>query len=214
MLKAKLRVHNSELRNLSSKIEKGVSGHILNRMRSQAPKLESAVRTKLATMLWECATIQSCLPGGQLYAELGIEDSATRIRELITHWVNSVHVVVSGRRNPVLRLYGVKASYDDVLGEGLAMIDTKSGTWNWVEWLLTRGSDSILDYSFVQSFSDGKSLAPWSRTGTGAMLKRNGKQWSMPSEYVGTPTDNFILRILNSSEFISFLQQQMLKVIT
>ena len=89
----------------------------------------------------------------------------------------------------------IKADYSDLLSLNEAIFayssSKGSGVLQWLQWLLTEGSGTI-----VQGYDFSPSSSPASRTGGGLMVVGNG--WQMPQHLAGTQMDNFLMRALTN----------------
>lgn len=60
----------------------------------------------------------------------------------------------------------------------------------WLSWMLDTPYPTVQDHYYTRS----SKVRPYSRTNTGIMVENSFKNWDMPSQYAGSPTDNFITR--------------------
>jgi hypothetical protein len=137
------------------------------------------------------------LIGGKLRYELGVPDT-NLIYSIINIWINNINV----NNNPIKirgsQLIGgftinmIKSDYSDVLASSAAQIkDSSTGSIiPWLEWLLLRGGDIIVNNYEVQL---GPSIS--SRTG-GAIMVSSQKDWRVPPEFAGTSEDNWVYRAI------------------
>ena len=140
------------------------------------------------------------LLGGELQAELGVPDSATRLDYILQIWLNSLTV----SRKPVrisgssiaggFSIFMIREDWSDVLGSSAAQYVTIKGkSMPWLEWLLLAGDATIItDYTFSANIPRGFN----SRTGGGVMLEAPQRRWSVPRQHAGTAADNFVTRSL------------------
>jgi hypothetical protein len=143
----------------------------------------------------------SALIDGQLKAEFGLPDSVDRVSTIIDKWskvqFKYEKVVIKGSL-----LFGsfsfnmIKSDYSDVINLPVAsFITEKRSTLNWLEWLLLFGNQTIIkDYNVVLGSN------PRSRTGMAVMKGVNSGKWSVPTQYAGTPNDNWITRAIDSAD--------------
>ena len=104
-----------------------------------------------------------------------------------------------------LRISISREDFSDVLGliESTILVTSKKGAYElpWLEWLLHRGSEVIVfGYQFIPM------SVPYSRSGGGVMVKNEASFWRVPSEYAGTPGDNWITKLLKNN--ITFLSNE------
>lgn len=140
------------------------------------------------------------LTNGTLKLELGIPDPEQRIQELINIWINNIQIsyqkpkIVSAKIKSTISVRAIKADFRDVLGNDLAeVVDFNTGSViPWLEWLLLEGTSTLVkDYEV--SFGPN----PRSRTGYAIMVDSDSS-WSVPSQYAGTLSDNWITRAINN----------------
>jgi hypothetical protein len=143
--------------------------------------------------------------GGQLRAELGVVDSEAAMNRLVRDWLASTTVRVARPRllgkqflGSIVTIQSIQADYQDVLSKAYASYTTERGeVIPWLEWLLTRGSDTLIMNHMVWN-----PLEPTiaSRTGTNTIMKKSrGRGWGVPAEYAGVAEDNFATRAVAES---------------
>lgn len=157
------------------------------------------------------------LLGGELQAELGVPDSATRLDYILQIWLNSLTV----SRKPVrisgssitggFSIFMIREDWSDVLGSSSAQYVTAKGkVIPWLEWLLLAGDATIItDYTFSANVPQNFN----SRTGRGVMLEAPQRRWSVPRKYAGTAADNFVTRSLHGigEQIGSIMQKEVQK---
>lgn len=84
----------------------------------------------------------------------------------------------------------IKDGFSDMLSSSAASYTSEKGfPVPWLEWLLTRGNDSvIIGYRYLPKTS------PSSRTGYGIMIKGDSAIFRVPPEFAGTIENNWITR--------------------
>lgn len=138
------------------------------------------------------------LLGGKLQGELGVPDSASRLKSLLDIWLNEIEIVerpvriIGDRIVGGLRFSAVRRSLRDALNSSEATYTTASGeTIPWLQWLCVMG-DAVIIRDYAVDFSNTAN----SRTGLAIMVGDIGNNWFVPPEYSGTLDDNFITRAL------------------
>jgi hypothetical protein len=169
------------------------SANIIDRIRS---RVRDTVRFKI-----ENSQEYLAVTNGILRGELGIPDvgSIMRITDI---WVNNIEVTFTQTANSfgMFKIGIIQSDYSDVLSSPDASFDyvsgynnpygvLRSGTIEWLKWLLLEGTNVLVtSYDFVPS---GKG-----RTGMGTMVYSKAGSWTVPPEYAGIASDNFVLRAL------------------
>ena len=140
------------------------------------------------------------LTNGTLKLELGIPDPEQRVQELMNIWINNIQIsyqkpkIVSAKIKSNISVKAIKADFSDILGKDVAeIIDFNTGSViPWLEWLLLEGTSTLVkDYEVA--------FGPNSRSRTGyAIMIDSDSSWSVPSQYAGTLSDNWITRAISS----------------
>jgi hypothetical protein len=176
------------------------SRHVVKEVHSLLKRNETNINTGVRTrvqetmmeMLFDSPTVSS-LMGGSLQAQLGIVDPESKIIEVIDTWMNNIHVSTKAGGSPLLTIsIGILSQgYGDVLSLPASAYQSANGEMiEWLRWLLLEGDKTIVDYFFLP----GRRTK--SRTGLGIMVRKGGREWSIPPEFRGTETDNFATRAL------------------
>jgi hypothetical protein len=141
----------------------------------------------------------SSLISGNLKAEFGIPDSASRLQSILDFWKNISFSykntkITNGGLQAKIVLNMIKSNYSDVLAlDASSFVTEKRTRLNWLEWLLLFGKKTIVkDYSVVLGPS------PISRTGMALMRGVKNGKWSVPAEFSGTKNNNWITRAIDS----------------
>lgn len=178
-------------------------------LRQAAPKLERESRLEIVKAITQHPTYQSLLsndPDG-LRAHFGIEEYST-INRIVSIWVDSLTVEIDKiyaagtRLGGGFRVFAIDSSYQDVLSSDAASyvseITASRGLEpseiEWLRWLLLEGN-SIIVYGF--DIDTNLKIGDNSRTGLAVMrsakrLGLGGATWSVPFEYAGTESRNWI----------------------
>lgn len=149
-----------------------------------------------------------------LMGHFGFDDGGNKVDAIINKWVEGLHSQIflmksSGKLSAGVQIYGVSASYADVLGMpeaiqntnraygvGLLRIPTSYTTLlPWLRILLFDGTRSVLMTDHTITFYAKK--LDTSRSKQALMVKSKTKRWFIPEPFAGTASDNWILRVLN-----------------
>jgi len=139
------------------------------------------------------------LKGGKLKAELGLPDSID-IDELITFIASSVNIIKKTPKisdqgiNVGLKIEIFKQDAEPAISSDYAFVHDSMGGYSlpWLEWLLFKGTQSIVKNYRVQLSNSNRS-----RSGMAVMVQSPG-DWSVPSEFAGTENNNWITRALST----------------
>jgi hypothetical protein len=148
------------------------------------------------------------LKGGRLKAELGLPDSIN-IDELIDIIASSVYInkniskITNQGINVGLKIEIFKQDGEPAISSDYAFVYDNLGGYSlpWLEWLLFKGTQSIVKNYRVQFENNRRS-----RSGMAVMVE-SSSDWSVPSEFAGTSNNNWITRALSriDNELISII---------
>ena len=141
------------------------------------------------------------LKSGRLKYEFGLPQEVD-VDDIVSIISNSVNVnlfqskISSGGINIGIKIEVFERTGEPAINSPNAFVtDTKDGySLPWLEWLLLKGTAPIVNnYSVV--------LGPnkFSRTGMALMVQSN-KNWKVPSEFAGSPSNNWASRALDKIE--------------
>mgnify|MGYP003147915009 FL=1 len=156
--------------------------------------IKKRVQETVMDMLFASPAVSS-LMGGKLQAQLGVVAAESTMIEVIDTWMNNIHVSAKAGGSPLLTInIGVLTQgYGDVLSLPASVYQSAGGEMiEWLRWLLLEGDKTISDYFFLPGNRSK------SRTGLGIMVRKGGREWSIPPEFRGTETDNFATRALEN----------------
>ena len=137
-------------------------------------------------------------PPGGLRAEFGLSSPHAKLLAIIHRWIESVRVTVfpmiatpDGFRGGLL-LTAIQANFEDVMSLDEAIQISKGGNIPWLEWMLTRAGQAVVDgYNILI-----KPSIKASRSGNAIMVERP-RQYHVPDKpFAGTITDNWVTRIV------------------
>lgn len=143
------------------------------------------------------------LVNGQLKLELGIPDADNKIQRIIDIWINNTQVnykapkITNNQIKSSISVKMIKTNFSDVLDQPAAFIeDTIRGyELPWLQWLLLEGTAIIVDDYEVIIGPNSRS-----RTGYAIMTPSSSTGWSVPPEFAGTVTDNWITRAISKAK--------------
>jgi hypothetical protein len=139
------------------------------------------------------------LLSGDLKYEFGLPDSDSRINTILQFWkkINTEYKTVSIQNKKLVGGFVINMidkSYSDVLNLSVSSLTTEKGSvLNWLEWLLLFGNKTIIKDYTVEIGPN-----PRSRTGKAIMKGVQRSKWSVPSQFSGTPNNNWITRAIDS----------------
>jgi len=146
---------------------------------------------------------------GSLGADFGIRrgENAGRLDAILEIWLNSIQIqtkFVEKQRTflAFLRVYGINASFSSTKNLPEAITINKGEKLPWLDWLVLRGSSSVITGFKVEYGNYQKS-----RSGHAVMTPTG--QFSVQSKHSGTAKNNFITRALESA----FLEKEMQELI-
>jgi hypothetical protein len=186
-------IYKKILESLINDLDKYISSNI-NKVKTQLPNLIFLTITQSDTY--------RAIVSGDLRLELGILDPVSKVDGLLNIWskniaYNYTKPTIQGNKiKSNLTVQMIKSDFSDVLGSDYALVyDSVRGySLPWLEWLLLDGQKTIIkNYEVIIGPN------PRSRTGL-AVMSESSKSWSVPSEFAGTISDNWITRSIDSAE--------------
>jgi len=142
----------------------------------------------------------SSILNGQLKYEFGLPDSSSKLSGLLDIWSTNLNYaykkpnISNGRIVSSFSVSALRIDFSDVLYTDYAtMYDTLRGyRLPWLEWLVLEGNRTIIDNHEIV-FGPSR----YSRTGN-AIMKKSPQSWSVPSEFAGDISNNWITRALEN----------------
>ena len=208
---------------IKNKVITEIARKINNGLIIARPKIEYHVQEEFFEAMAFNDTYQALFdesPGG-LAGHFGLSQQAQyNIQKIIDVWLDSIKVTFTAnavnkknfRLSASIKIQGILGDYSDVLSLQEAKTLNISNRYPggqllpWLEWLLTRGDEGIIQY-FDILFGDFGSR---SRSGTAIMVFSENKVWSVPSQFSGTRGNNFILEVIAATLLSKDLQQKIL----
>ena len=175
------------------------------------PVIQNRISNLLRTAIETSQTIQS-LESGKLQVDFGLTDGAASAAtvDIVNAVVSSVNVFFQKSRrgktlgNLVIQIDPATVSAV-VQASPHGIYDSNGHQITWLNWLMTRGTQVIIDdFEVVSTDYDDKS-----RSGGGFMLPTNGV-FRVDPEFAGTPGDNFITKaiIANGPNIRRIIQEE------
>ena len=139
------------------------------------------------------------LKAGTLRAEFGIPDASV-VDQVIDVLVNTLEIdsdPIKIMRNGLSGGFILKMIKKDDIGgviytDFASVVDDTNGyVLPWLEWLLLKGNEII-----IQNYSVNYINSPRSRSGMALMIKSD-KAWRVPSNFSGTENNNWITRAIS-----------------
>lgn len=142
------------------------------------------------------------LMSGKLKAELGIPDSSV-IDRVIQALVDTLEITNNGVKTSSNGISGgfklTMIKSDDIGGviniDEASVVDDKGYSLPWLEWLLLKGNQNLVKNYTVKYTSSTRS-----RSGLAIMQPDDSFNWRVPSEFSGTPQNNWTTRAIDSVE--------------
>lgn len=129
---------------------------------------------------------------GLLTRDLGLLNPVGRMDDIITVIKQNIQTKFSQN---TLTVSLIRSGYKDILGVSAASYTSNRYNIPWLDWLLTRGDDVV-----VQEYNVKYGHFPQGRTGEALMFKVHGGAYRIPPQYSGISGDNFLTRALAGSE--------------
>lgn len=185
-------------------------------------KIEIAAITIFVAEMKASETYRSIL-NGDLEGEFGLANPQEALDSITTAISQAARFELVEQGNDIVFELGISASdFADALGADGASYDseTKKGTKpvDWLQWLLFRGSDKILDGYEIMYLSGKRVVGTPSRTGKALMVQRNyspfsiagrynykqGRQgpsssWHVPEQFAGRGSDNWLTEVADKA---------------
>lgn len=187
-------------------IQKAILDALLPEVSAFMNKTSNYIQSNIYPIIKESIVAQpeyDSLVNGQLRLELGVPDAALRIEDLINVWINNAVVeykppkIMNNKIKSSFTIKMIKANFSDVLSLNLANVDRSmvGASVPWLQWLLLDGTAIVVDNYEVYIGPHNRS-----RTGYAIMKASEDAGWSVPSEYAGTISDNWITRAIEASK--------------
>jgi hypothetical protein len=180
-------------------VNKALSEELNNNLKKNKDRALKQVKSLIPAWIEEQPEIQSILDQGvfgSLNAQFGfiVGTAPEAVSAIVSAVSESVFVEFGQVKSDLsggITFYFQPDTFSNLLSLPQASIPALTGPLPWLEWLLTRGSTTIVSgYSYNPDDSG--------RSGGGTM--RLGSAWRVPPQFAGTIEDNFISRALLNRE--------------
>lgn len=196
-----------QLAESDSEITRIVLQAIQDQLNKRLSSITSSLIPKIKTIVSDALRAEpeyASLTNGKLRYELGIENPSS-VDSIINKLVNTIEldnqsIKLSGRSlSGGFTLRMMKSDdLNGVIADSDAFVNDQRRGYQlpWLEWLLLRGNNTIVSNYQVKIGS-----SPYSRTGN-AIMVNSTSNWRVPTEFVGTSSNNWTTRAIASSESI------------
>lgn len=182
-------------RQIFEEIKKQISGAIL----ASKTSIVSEIKVLIVKSLMSEPEYQS-LKSGILRAELGIQDVST-VDDIVNKLSETVELVDSpitispkGGLKGGFKLVAVESeTISGLISDTNAFVndDIRGYKLPWLEWLLLKGGEKIIQNHEVEFGS-----SPYSRSGM-AIMKESSSSWRVPPQFAGSKSNNWTTRALS-----------------
>ena len=177
-----------------------MADHINDILNIAMPKITAEIKERVALSLKEEPEYQSLL-SGRLRAEFGLSDT-NMVDNIIDKLVSTIDVSRSRISYNKIGLVGgftiTMMKSDDMNGiiftDIASVINSDGQHLPWLQWLLLEGNKAI-----VKNFDVKMGSYPQSRSGMAIMVSSKD-HWRVPSEFVGTISNNWTTRAIDRIE--------------
>ena len=191
-----------EIKESANNIANEMLLHILPDIEKYFSRAFDNIRTDLSGLIVDAVRNSEeyrSLLDGQLKAEFGLPDSEARVETIInflenTHFEYSSLLVSNGKLKGKFSLNLIKSDFSDIISLPAAIFTTEKGTdLEWLKWLLLEG-----DRTIIKDYEVALGPYPNSRTGMAVMKNSIKGKWSVPPQFSGTISNNWLTRAIDS----------------
>lgn len=185
---------------ISKDIQKAIAKSINDLVSKKKKRVEDKLKRSIRLWVTASPEMQSLLQkgvGNSLNSQFGLRnmDAKTAVEAIVNSIVSSAQIKISkidSKLNGKIEFNFQPSDLRNLLGLPQGHVATEKGQdLHWLDWLLTKGSSTvIIGYTYSNS-GDG-------RSGVGAMKK--GGSFRVNPQFSGTVNNNFITRSLISRE--------------
>lgn len=172
-------------------------------IRSKLPVIEEAAKKEASSIILaslnKSETVQSLL-SGSLRDDFGLFGNIvqTTVNNIVQYIASNVKVSIQqSKRNRSEYTISVQllkmGDIQRIIGVPAGSFASRGGNVDWLEWLMTKGSQVVLGDYFIYPYAKGKTRSG----GTSIMQKitsGGAKPFRVDPKYAGTENDNFIRR--------------------
>lgn len=177
-------------------------------------EIKLPIQNTIARAIKDSPEYQSLVDNaGKLRGALGVVDAKAKLELIIDKWKSDVGIGydpptnVGGKIRAGFSLQIIRGDYADVINLAVSkFISENNYLVPWLEWLLLAGRSRVVQ-NYVIEYGPSRR----SRTGLAVMRKHPSGSFSVPSEFAGTDTDNFVTRALDkaSNEILEIIVAEM-----
>lgn len=179
---------------------------ILNNLKHEVEKIMSkaltSIKQDVQNLVKEALIAEpeyASLKAGTLRAEFGIanvEDVDSAVQAMVNTAeisYNPIKINSNGLSGGFVLTMIKSNDINGIIYSDVAIVKDEARGYNlpWLEWLLLRGNEVI-----VQNYSVNYTSNPRSRSGLALMIQSNSS-WRVPSNFAGTEADNWTTRAIN-----------------
>tara|TARA_A100001201_G_scaffold21819_1_gene24329 strand:- start:4839 stop:5489 length:651 start_codon:yes stop_codon:yes gene_type:complete len=194
---------NIQLLSKSSDIGKAMVDEFLVQFNKKSNQINTNLSTQMAVIVGSTLnaspTVRSLL-GGTLKDDFGLRpgEASAAITNIIAFLSKNVTAQALGIRNGMqINLNFLPGGFDDILSVPGGSYQSTNGEVNWLEWLLTRGTQVVIaDYALFDG-AKGKTRSGGSKV---MIPQVNKPAFRVDPEHAGTIADNFISRALDPAK--------------
>lgn len=198
---------NIQLAESDSEITRIILQAIQDRLNKRLSSITTSLIPKIKTIVADALRSEpeyASLTNGKLKYEFGIDNSSA-VDNIITKLVNTIELDTQPIKSSSRSLSGgftlrmMKSDdLNGVIADPDAFVNDQRRGYQlpWLEWLLLRGNNTIVSNYEVKIGS-----SPYSRTGN-AIMVASTSNWRVPTEFVGTSSNNWTTRAIASSESV------------
>lgn len=180
------------------KMFEALSKDINKNLKKNHTKAQNKIKNLVPSWIREQPEVASILDEGvsnSLNAQLGfVSGTASGAIEAIIQAISQsieVELDLNNKLNGGITFYFQPDNFANVLSLSQSNIPALSGPLPWLNWLLTRGTATVISGYTYEPDNSG-------RSGGGTMVA--GKGWRIPPQFAGIESDNFITRAFKNRE--------------
>ena len=184
---------------VSRQIFEGIKKHLSNVILSSKSIIVSETKNIIVKSLRSEPEYQS-LKSGILRAELGIQN-ATTVDDIVNKLSETIELIdipitvsSKGGLKGGFKLVAIESeTISDLINDSSAFVndDIRGYKLPWLEWLLLKGGEKIIQNHEVEFGS-----SPYSRSGM-AIMKESTSSWRVPPQFAGSKNNNWTTRALS-----------------
>lgn len=170
--------------------------HFRETLSASKDSISNHIKLSVISLIKAQPEYRALLGDGKLVSEFGLEGSEQKLNEILAMWAQDIVVTITKVKRAIkLRIEMIQSDFENVLNlEAAKQVTAKGASLEWLDWLLIQGDKTVIrDYTISSKVGPGRK----SRTGLAIMVKNTKGKWSVPPEYAGTKTSNWVTRAIN-----------------